>query len=127
MSGTTEKTILLAEDERSLRRAAEVALTRRGFRVITAVNGEEALQFAREHQPDLILLDLLMPKLTGMQVLEALRADAVTRGLRVLILSNSSRELEMEGADRLGVIDYWIKANVSLKELGDRVTAVLAS
>ena len=121
----TGKTVLLAEDERSLRRAAEVALTRRGVHVVTATNGEEALALARLHHPDLILLDLLMPKMTGMQVLAALRADESTRGLRVLILSNSSRELEIEGADRLGVIDYWIKANVSLKELGDRVTALL--
>jgi CheY-like chemotaxis protein len=121
----TGKTILLAEDERSLRRAAEVALTRRGFRVITAVNGEEALQLARLHRPDLILLDLLMPKMTGMQVLDALRSDPATSGLRVLILSNSSRELEIAGAEALGVIDYWIKANVSLQELGDRVTKVL--
>ena len=121
----TGKTILLAEDERSLRRAAEVALTRRGFQVITAVNGEEALQLARLHQPDLILLDLLMPKMTGMQVLDALRADPATHALRVLILSNSSRELEIAGAEALGVIDYWIKANISLQELGDRVTRLL--
>ncbi len=121
MSG---KTILLAEDERSLRRAAEVALTRRGFKVIPAVNGEEALQLARLHQPDLILLDLLMPKMTGIQVLDALRADPATRDLRVLILSNSSRELETTGAEALGVLDYWIKANVSLQELGDRVVKV---
>lgn len=120
----TGKTILLAEDERSLRRAAEVALTRRGFRVIPAVNGEEALRFARLHKPDLILLDLLMPKMTGMQVLDALRADPETRDLRVLILSNSSRELEITGAEALGVLDYWIKANVSLQELGDRVVKV---
>lgn len=121
----TGKTVLLAEDERSLRRAAEVALTRRGIRVLTATNGEEALELARAHHPDLILLDLLMPRMTGMQVLDALRGDDRTRHLRVLILSNSSRELEMEGAERLGVIDYWIKANVSLQELGDRVTALL--
>ncbi len=120
----TGKTILLAEDERSLRRAAEVALTRRGFHVIAAVNGEEALHLARLHQPDLILLDLLMPKMTGMQVLDALRADPATRDLKVLILSNSSRDLEMAGAEQLGVLDYWIKANVSLQELGDRVVKV---
>lgn len=120
----TGKTILLAEDERSLRRAAEVALTRRGFTVIAAVNGEEALHLARLHRPDLILLDLLMPKMTGMQVLDALRADPATRDFKVLILSNSSRDLEIAGAEKLGVLDYWIKANVSLQELGDRVVKV---
>jgi CheY-like chemotaxis protein len=60
-------------------------------------------------------------------VLDALRADPDTRELRVLILSNSSRELEVTGAEALGVIAYWIKANVSLQELGDRVVKVFAA
>ena len=80
---------------------------------------------ARQHQPDLLLLDLLMPRKTGMEVLTELRAEPATRDLRVLILSNSSKELEMQSAKALGVAGYWIKANISLKELGDRVAALL--
>ena len=121
----TPRTILLAEDDRFLRRAAEVTLKQRGFTVLLAADGQEALDLAREHQPDLLLLDLLMPRKTGMEVLTALRAEPATRGLRVLILSNSSKELEMQSAKTLGVAGYWIKANLSLKELGDRVTALL--
>jgi CheY-like chemotaxis protein len=119
------RTILLAEDDRFLRRAAEVTLKQRGFNVLLAVDGQEALDLARAHRPDLVLLDLLMPRKTGMEVLEELRAEPLTRDLSVLILSNSSKELEMRSAQALGVAGYWIKANLSLKELGDRVVALL--
>jgi DNA-binding response OmpR family regulator len=121
----TPRTILLAEDDRFLRRAAEVTLKQRGFNVLLACDGQEALDMARAYQPDLLLLDLLMPRKTGMEVLTELRAQAGTRDIRVLILSNSSKELEMQSAKTLGVAGYWIKANLSLKELGDRVTALL--
>lgn len=119
------RTILLAEDDRFLRRAAEVTLKQRGFNVLLACDGQEALDMARAYRPDLLLLDLLMPRKTGMEVLTELRAQPGTRDIRVLILSNSSKELEMQSAKTLGVAGYWIKANLSLKELGDRVTALL--
>lgn len=121
----TARTILLAEDDRFLRRAAEVTLKQRGFTVLLACDGQEALDMARAYRPDLLLLDLLMPRKTGMEVLAELRAQPGTRDIRVLILSNSSKELEMQSARTLGVAGYWIKANLSLKELGDRVTALL--
>jgi two-component system phosphate regulon response regulator PhoB len=119
-------TILLAEDDRFLRRALEVALTRRGHRVIVAADGQEALDGARRERPQLILLDLLMPRMTGIEVLDALRADPATRDAIVLVLSNSSKEFEMTAAERLGVAGYWIKANLSLDELCDRVERVLS-
>ena len=123
----TPRTILLAEDDRFLRRAAEVTLKQRGFNVLLAVDGQEAIDLARACRPDLVLLDLLMPRKTGIEVLEELRAEPQTAGINVLILSNSSKELEMRNAKALGVAGYWIKANLSLKELGDRVVALLNS
>jgi two-component system chemotaxis response regulator CheY len=123
----TNPRILLAEDDRFLRRAVEVALTKRGFDVIVAADGQQALESVRAHKPTLVLLDLLMPRMTGMEVLNAIRedADAEVRNTRVLILSNSSKELEMHTAQTLGVAGYWIKANLSLQELGDRVAELL--
>lgn len=121
----TKHRVLLAEDDRFLRRAGEIALQKRGFTVMTAEDGQQAIDMARAHRPDLLLLDLLMPRKTGMEVLRELRADPATRDLRVLILSNSSKELEMQSATALGVSGYLIKTNLSLKELGDRVTALL--
>ena len=122
---TTGGRILLVEDDRFLRRAAEASLRQRGFAVTVAADGEEALVKVRAEIPDLILLDLLMPKVTGIEVLRALRAEEATKEIRVLILSNSSREQDLEAIKELGVTDYLVKANLSLQELGDWVAQLL--
>ena len=121
---TNGKRILLVEDDRFLRRAAEAALRQRGFAVLTAVDGEEALRLARAELPDLILLDLLMPKLPGIDVLRALKADEATRGIPVVVLSNSSREQDVQEVMRLGAVAYLVKADLSLQELGNRVARI---
>ena len=121
------KKILLAEDDRFLRRACETALTRRGLTVLAAADGEQALALIRSERPDLVLLDLLMPKKTGIEVLRELKADEAIRDIPVLILSNSSRELEMHDAEALGVVGYLIKANLSLQELADKIVAIVGA
>jgi len=93
--------------------------------VTVAVDGEEALDKVHQAPPDLILLDLLMPRMSGIEVLRALRAQEPTRGIPVLILSNSSREQDAEEIRTLGVCGHLVKANLSLQELGDRVTRLL--
>lgn len=122
---TPGRRVLLVEDDRFLRRAGEAALRQRGFSVRVAADGEEALQKVQAEVPDLILLDLLMPKVTGIEVLRALRAADATRAIPVLILTNSSREQDLEEIKKLGVADYLVKANLSLQELGDRVAGLL--
>lgn len=122
---TNGKRILLVEDDRFLRRACEANLRQRGFTVLTAVDGEEALTLARAEVPDLILLDMLMPKLSGLEALRILRAEEKTRSIPVLVLSNSSREQDVQEVMRLGVAGYLVKSNLSLQELGDRVAQLL--
>jgi DNA-binding response OmpR family regulator len=117
--------ILLVEDDRLLRRACETKLKQRGFEVRVAADGEEALLRVSERIPDLILLDLLMPKLDGLGVLAVLRGSEKTRSIPVVILSNSSKELEMHEASTLGALAYWIKSNLSLQEMCDRVERLL--
>ena len=119
------KSILLAEDDRFLRRACETKLKQAGFNVRVAVDGEEALTMAREQSPDLLLLDLLMPRRDGLSVLATLRGDPKTKEIPVVIMSNSSKDLERQKAASLGVVDYWIKSNLSLQELCDRVADLL--
>ena len=121
----TDKRVLVVEDDRFLRRACEASLRRRGLTVLGAGDGEEGLRLARAEAPDLILLDVLMPKLTGLEVLQALRGAEATRSIPVLILSNSSSPRDIEAIAALGVAGYWVKANLSLQELGDRVTCLL--
>lgn len=121
----TNKRILLVEDDRFLRRACQTGLRQRGFTVLTAVDGEEALRMVRSEAPDLVLLDLLMPKLPGIEVLRILKEDAGTQGIPVLVLSNSSREHDMREILRLGAAGYLVKSDFSLQELGDYVTRLL--
>ena len=126
-TATTDRRVLLVEDDRVLRRACEASLRRRGLVVLCAQDGEEGLRLARAEAPDLVLLDLLMPKLNGLEVLRALRANERTRDLPVLILSNSSSATGVEEVTSLGIAGYWVKANLSLQELGDRVIDLLGA
>jgi len=122
---TTPGRILVVEDDRFLRRACEMSLQERGFEVTTAVDGEEGLQHARAQHPDAILLDLLMPKLPGIRVLQALKADPATAGIPVVILSNSLRDEDREQAEQLGAAGYYVKANLSLRRLAAEVQELL--
>jgi CheY-like chemotaxis protein len=119
------KRVLLVEDDRFLRRACEASLCRWGLTVLSAQDGEEGLRLARTEPFDLILLDILMPKLTGLEVLRALKASERTRDIPVLVLSNSSSPQDIAEVTALGIMGYWVKANLSLQELGDRVAQLL--
>jgi len=121
------KRVLLAEDDRFLRKAAESTLRSEGFTVVTAVDGEAVLQRAFEMPPDLILLDLIMPKLHGFDVLRALKADPRTSEIPVIVLSNLGQGDDVETAMALGAISYCVKTNLSLQELTKRVHETLAA
>jgi CheY-like chemotaxis protein len=118
--------ILLAEDDRFLRKAAETALKRGGFAVLPAVDGEEALRMARAEAPDLILLDLIMPKMQGFEVLRALKADPATAAIPVVILSNLGQDGDVKQAMEAGAAGYFVKANLSLQDLVKRVGELAA-
>ena len=119
--------VLLAEDDRFLRRAAETRLRRHGLEVLTAADGEEALRVARAEPLDLILLDVIMPKLDGFQVLQALKEDEATARIPVIVLSNLGQERDVAQAKALGALAFLVKAHLSLQDLVDRVDAVLAT
>jgi DNA-binding response OmpR family regulator len=119
--------VLLAEDDRFLRRAAEARLRRHGLEVLTAADGEEALRVARTEPLDLVLLDVVMPKLQGFEVLKALKQDDATTRIPVIVLSNLGQERDVTQAMALGAIAFLVKAHLSLQDLVDRVDAALAT
>ena len=94
--------ILLVDDSKFLRLATERALSRAGYDVSTANDGERALEIARENKPDVILLDMLLPKMTGPDVLKALKKDPATAGIAVVVLTGLSQKnavrLQQDGA-----------------------------
>ena len=119
--------ILLAEDDRFLRKAVEARLRQRGYTVVAAVDGEEALRQARAAAPDLILLDLIMPKVQGFEVLRALKADPATAAIPVIILSNLGQDGDVGRAMADGATAYFIKANLSLQDLAEKIEQVLTA
>jgi CheY-like chemotaxis protein len=124
---TDGRRILLAEDDRFLRKAAEAALRQHGYSVVIAVDGEDALHRARTERPDLILLDLIMPKLQGFEVLHALKADSATATIPVVVLSNLGQDADVQEALALGAAAYFVKANLSLHDLATRIDETLGA
>ena len=118
--------VLLVEDDRFLRKAAEAMLRKNGFTVRTAADGEEGLRSAQTEPPDIILLDLIMPKLQGFEVLERLKADDATASVPVVVLSNLGQEADVVRAMTAGAAAYFIKSNTSLANLVEQVRVVLS-
>jgi len=120
-----DRRILLVEDDRFLRRAAEASLKRKGFIVRAAVDGEEALRMAAAEPFDLILLDLILPKLPGFEVLRCLKGQRHTASVPVIVLSNLGQDDDVQQATALGALSYFIKANLSLDELARHIDEAL--
>ena len=115
------KKILLVEDDDSL---ASVYLTRleaEGFSVKRVPNGEEALASALEYKPELILLDVMMPKVSGFDVLDILRNTPETANIQVIMLTALSQESDKQRAEDLGVDDYLVKSQVVIADVVERV------
>ena len=119
--------ILLVEDDRFLRKAASGMLRKLGHTVITAEDGAEALLRAREEPPELILLDLIMPKIQGFEVLRTLKADPATSHIPVIVISNLGQETDRQATLDAGAAEYLVKVNLSLVELAAAVDRALGS
>lgn len=115
MDTTTKKVVLIVEDEKPLARALQLKLTAEGFSILLALDGEEGLQQIKEHEVDLVLLDLVMPKMDGFAFLTALKE--LGKKIPVIVASNLGQEQDVERAKVLGVKDYYIKSNISLAEI----------
>lgn len=120
------KRILIVEDDRVLRRACEVGLRKRGYDVVSAADGEEGLALATSQAFDLVLLDMLMPRMSGLEMLRELRRRAPEYDVPILVLSNSSRPGDRLDAQELGAAGYMVKASLSLDHLAGLVTSLTA-
>jgi len=101
--------ILLVDDSKFLRRANEMALTKAGYGVLSAADGEEGLRVARENVPDLVVLDMMLPKMPGPQLLEALKKDPKTAHIPVVVLSSLPQKNE-EKLKNDGAVAYFEKS-----------------
>ncbi len=113
--------VLLIEDDPRVRQLYELVLTMEEYDVIVAVNGEEGLAKAKEEMPDLIFLDLRIPKISGLDLLGMLRADPKTADIPVVILSNYDDEATISKGLELGAREYIIKSRITPKDLPTKV------
>jgi CheY-like chemotaxis protein len=119
--------ILLADDEAFIRQAYKDGMERAGLHVTVAQDGEEALALIKTDVPDIILLDLIMPKMNGFEVLKALKADPAYASIPVVILSNLSQSTDEAEVRQLGAVDFLIKSDYSLEQIIEKVSQVVGS
>ncbi len=120
-----QKTILFIEDEETLQKALAETFTQKGYGVISAFNGETGIALARQKSPHLILLDLILPKRDGFNVLAILKADEKTKEIPVVVLTNLEGVGDVDKALALGATTYLVKASYSLEEIAEKVRKVL--
>lgn len=119
------KKILFIEDEASLQKAVGDALSEEEFEVISALDGEVGLRLAKEQKPDLILLDLVMPKMSGIDVLKGLKESNETSSIPTIVLTNSEEMENIQQAIDLGATTYLVKINYKLDEVVEKIKGVL--
>lgn len=115
------KKILLVEDDDNLAGVYTTRLQAEGFDVRRVPNGEEALAAAVAYRPDLIMLDVMMPKVSGFDVLDILRNTPETANLKVIMLTALSQDSDRERANSLGVDDYLVKSQVVIADVVERI------
>lgn len=113
--------ILLIEDEPLLANLLKQRLEKNSFEVLLARDGEEGLKILRETKPDLILLDIILPKISGFELMETLRNNTDFQQAPIIIISNLGQDNDIEKGQSLGAVGYFIKAKISIEELVQQV------
>ena len=116
-----KKKILLVEDDTALASVYRARLELEGFDVREVHNGEDALSATLDYKPDLILLDVMMPKISGFDVLDILRNTPDTANVRIIMLTALSQPKDKERAEGLGADDYLVKSQVVIGDVIDRI------
>ena len=120
--------VLLVEDDPFLSSLLKNRLQKEGIEITLAKDGEEALNFLKSTKPDLILLDLILPKKSGFEVMEEMREDPQMQfqGLPIIIISNLGQPEDISRGQALGAIEYFVKAKTSIDELVEKIKGFLA-
>ena len=115
------KKILIIEDEEVLLELIQKKLLQEGYQVNAARDGKEGLEKLKEEKPDLILLDIVMPKMGGFEVMEEINKDKELKKIPIIIISNSGQPVELGRAKELGIKDWLIKTDLNPSEVVDKV------
>jgi len=116
---------LIVEDEEILAKVLEEKLKKANFNVQIAENGEKAISITKSFNPDIILLDFMLPKIDGFEVLKEIKKDNDTKLIPVIAITNLADDDHIKKALQLGVVDYFVKANHPVNEIVEKVKAIL--
>ena len=120
-------TILIIEDDHFLSSLLKARLEKEGFVVYCSADGEEGLKLVREVSPNLVLMDLILPKMSGFEVLEAISIDPQFNRIPVIVLTNLAQESDVEKTKSLGAVDYFVKVKISIDEIVEKIEDVMTS
>jgi len=118
--------VLLVEDDNNLREIYEARLTAEGYEIITAQNGEEALSAAKQNKPDLVISDVMMPRISGFEMLDILRNTDELKNTKVIMLTALGQAEDRNRADNLGADKYLVKSQVTLEDIVNAAKELLA-
>ncbi|PKL72384.1 response regulator [Candidatus Kuenenbacteria bacterium HGW-Kuenenbacteria-1] len=124
---TNKIKILIVEDDFFLRKLCQKKLEQKEFEVFLAEDGNKGIEEAKKNQPDLILLDIILPGINGFEVLKTLKKDLATASIPIVLLSNLGQKEDIDKGLALGANDYLIKAHFSPQEIVDKIEEVLMS
>ncbi len=119
------KKVLIVEDEESLAQMYQTKFEHEGYEVVVATDGSEGVIKANDEKPDIILLDIILPKKDGFMVLKELKAGKTTADIKVIMLTNLGQDEDVVKGKKLGAIDYLVKANLTPAQLVDKVAEYL--
>ena len=122
---TRGRRVLIIEDDTFLRELISQKLSKEGYSIIEAIDGEEGVKKTKEEKPEIILLDLILPGIDGFEVLSQIKGDQTTSSIPVIILSNLGQKEDIERGLKLGPVDYLIKAHFTPGEIIEKVKTVL--
>lgn len=119
------KKILIIEDEAALQKTIGDVLKQEKYRIVSAMDGEAGVKAAQTEKPDLILLDLVLPKMHGFEVLKTLKADEATKDIAIIVLTNLESMGDIEKALEMGATTYLVKASYTLEEVVQKIKKTL--
>ncbi len=125
MAEANRKKVMIIEDDRFLSSLIKARLEKEDFIVLQAFDGEEAIRLLKQEKPSLIILDLIMPKVTGFEVLEAISMDPEQNQTPIVVLSNLAQDSDVAKAKSLGATEYFVKVRVSIDDVIQKVKTIL--
>jgi len=116
-----KKKILIVEDDNMISSIYKTKFEADGFAAVVAGNGAEGLDIARKEQPDIIMLDVILPQIDGFSVLEELKKDKLTKDIPVIMLTNLGTDEDKAKGEKMGAVDYFVKASLTPAQISEKI------